>query len=79
MKRLYKTHRHPYNIDRASILSFYSLQTTLFDSRFTSLNCLKEVVSLHFQPKVRFRKYFEYFLMKQKSFKKSTIRKLLEH
>ena len=29
----------------------------------------KEGVSLHSQPKVRFREYFEYFLMRQKSLK----------
>ena len=39
--------------------------------------CLKESVSLHSQQKEGFREYFEYFLMRPKSFKKSVIRKVL--
>ena len=37
---------------------------------------IKEGVWLHSQPKVRFREYFVYFLMKQKP-KKSTIQNML--
>ena len=41
-----------------------------------SYSAIKEGVSLHSQPKARFREYFVYFLMRQKS-KKSTIQKVL--
>ena len=47
----------------------------IFVSKFLFL--FEEGVSLHFQPKVRFRGYFVYLLMRQNSKKKSTIRKVL--
>ena len=61
------------------VLKFLSHKTFGWECMMYVPYILKEVVSLHSQPKVRFRAYFVYFVIRQKSLKNQSFRRCWEH
>ena len=58
---------------------FFELWCTQIEKFCFEKNAFKNGVSLHSQPKVRFKEYFEYFLIRQKFWKNEPFGKCWEH